>query len=73
MAEIIDSGRTGFLVDSTEEAVRAVFEIEDLSRDLCASEARRRFDCRIMAAAYERVYTGLASCYVANSGYTSLP
>jgi glycosyltransferase involved in cell wall biosynthesis len=56
VAEVVDHGRTGFIVSSVDEAVRAVHHIGDLDR----TEVRREFDNRFtaahMAADYLRVY-----------------
>ena len=43
LPEIIDHGRTGFLVDSTEEMAEAIGWCESIDRWECRREAQRRF------------------------------
>jgi len=57
--EVIDEGRTGFLVDSVEEAVRAVDRIKNIRREHCRETFERRFTARRMAEDYVSVYRGL--------------
>ena len=57
--EVIDEGRTGFLVDSVEEAVRAVTRIGTLRREHCRETFERRFTARRMAEDYVSVYRSL--------------
>ncbi|HEX6946886.1 MAG TPA: glycosyltransferase family 4 protein [Acidimicrobiia bacterium] len=61
MSEIVEEGRTGYLVDDVESAGEALARITSISRDLCAHEARRRFDRTVMAAAYAEVYRNVSS------------
>jgi len=57
--EIIGEGRTGFIVDNVEDAVRAVGNVGRLSRAQCRAEFEERFDAARMAANYEKVYRRL--------------
>ncbi|MBS1911060.1 MAG: glycosyltransferase family 4 protein [Bacteroidetes bacterium] len=61
MPELIDSGRTGFLVSDVEEAAEAVRKIETIDRRTCREEVRKRFSVERMAgdyiAAYEWILT----------------
>ena len=57
--EVIDEGRTGFLVDSAEEAVRAVTRVGSLRREHCRETFERRFTARRMAEEYVSVYRNL--------------
>jgi glycosyltransferase involved in cell wall biosynthesis len=57
--ELIERGRTGFVVpdvDAMVEAVAASAEIDPLA---CASLARARFHPTVMADAYQRVYASV--------------
>lgn len=57
--EIIDDGVTGFVVDSIEEAVRAVGRISELSRHTCRATFEARFDATRMTRDYLEVYRRL--------------
>jgi len=56
LPEIIDNGKTGFLVNSIDEAVDAVNNISNISRQECRRQAVERFDVAIMSKNHERVY-----------------
>jgi len=57
--EILSHGVTGFVVDTVEEAVKAVPEVGRLSRDACRRAFEERFDARRMAREYLEVYSRL--------------
>jgi glycosyltransferase involved in cell wall biosynthesis len=57
--EILDDGVTGFIVESVDEAVRAVGRIPELSRNACRSAFEERFDAARMARDYLEVYRRL--------------
>jgi len=57
--EVIDDGRTGFIVDSVEEAVKAVSRVADLDRHACRQAFEERFDAACMARKYVEVYRRL--------------
>jgi glycosyltransferase involved in cell wall biosynthesis len=59
--EVIEHGATGYIVDSVEEAVRAVEGIDRLSRAECRHAFERRFDARRMAEDYLEVYRRLVA------------
>lgn len=61
MPELIEDGVTGFLVDDGSQAVRAVGQLDVLSRHACRRVAENRFSDRVMAGSYSAVYSGLAS------------
>ena len=58
VAEIIDQGVTGFIVESVEEAIEAVKRIPSIDRRACHQRFLERFTARRMCeqylAAYER-------------------
>ncbi len=51
--------KRGFVVDSIEDAVRAVGKVAHLSRPACRRAFERRFDVTRMARNYVQVYSGL--------------
>jgi glycosyltransferase involved in cell wall biosynthesis len=57
--EIIVEGRTGYLVETVEEAVTAVAKIDRIDRAACRQAFEERFDARHMARQYEAVYQNL--------------
>jgi glycosyltransferase involved in cell wall biosynthesis len=57
--EVIEEGRTGFLVETVSEAVAAVEKVGSLSREVCRRTFEQRFDASQMAAGYERLYQTL--------------
>ena len=56
MPEIIQDGRTGFLVADLEEAIQAVDRISSLARHACRKEAEKRFTSQRMARDYLEIY-----------------
>src|ERR1051326_3037366 len=54
--EVIEDGRTGFLVDSVHEAVRALQRLPEIESRACRERVAQRFSMASMVAAYERVY-----------------
>lgn len=59
LPEIIDNGRTGFLVNSIDQAVEAVKNIDSISRKECRRQAIERFNASVMAKNYVKVYEEL--------------
>lgn len=59
MPEIIDDGKTGYLVNSIDQAVEAVKNIDSISREECRRQAIERFDASVMAKNYVKVYEEL--------------
>jgi len=58
--EVIDSGRTGVVVDRIDEFPAALERATALDPVDCRREAETRFDLPVMAAGYERIYRMLA-------------
>jgi glycosyltransferase involved in cell wall biosynthesis len=56
MAEVVDEGVTGRLVDRAEQAVKAVAGIGDIDRAACSARARARFGSDRMVDDYLRIY-----------------
>ena len=59
MPELIEDGVTGFLVDSTEEAIEAVRRIGEIDRRACRAAVVRRFTVARMADRYLELYRSL--------------
>jgi len=57
--EVIDEGVTGFIVDTLEEAVRAVENVASLSRQRCREVFQERFSAARMAHDYVTIYRQL--------------
>jgi glycosyltransferase involved in cell wall biosynthesis len=57
--EVIEDGRTGFVVESVAEAVRAVGRVASLSRHACRRVFEERYDAARMAQNYVEVYRRL--------------
>jgi glycosyltransferase involved in cell wall biosynthesis len=60
VAEVMNDGVTGFVVNEIEEAVEAVRRVRDLSRARCREVFEKRFTASRMASDYIDVYTRLA-------------
>jgi glycosyltransferase involved in cell wall biosynthesis len=58
--EIIEDGRTGFVVDTIDDAARAVSGVCRLRRADCRAAFLGRFNAARMASEYEKVYQRLA-------------
>ncbi len=56
MPEILRDGENGFLVESLDEAVRAVERVATIDRRACRKDVERRFSVHRMAENYLRVY-----------------
>jgi len=61
MPELIDDGKTGFLVQSVNEAAEKTREIKNLSRVYCHQWAKERFTMDKMVADYLQVYETILS------------
>lgn len=61
LPEIIEDGRTGFLVRDTADMARAIRAADELDPAACRAAARERFDARCMVERYLAVYRQLAA------------
>jgi glycosyltransferase involved in cell wall biosynthesis len=59
MPELIQDGRTGFLVRDIDEAVERMGDVPGISRQHCRQWAEERFSSRKMVADYLDVYSGV--------------
>lgn len=57
--EIVEDGRTGFIVDDVDGAVRAVARLSEIDRVQCRAAFEARFSAERMVADYQRVYETL--------------
>jgi glycosyltransferase involved in cell wall biosynthesis len=55
--EVIQHGRTGFLVNGVDEALNALKRLSEIDRSACRERVQRCFSIETMVAAYERVYS----------------
>jgi glycosyltransferase involved in cell wall biosynthesis len=56
MPEIILDGKTGFLVNTTDDAVKAVCSIRSINREYCREYAESKFSRQKMIEGYLKVY-----------------
>jgi glycosyltransferase involved in cell wall biosynthesis len=56
MPELIENGRSGFLVGTVEEAVDTVARLTDIDRAYCRQQVERRFTVARMLDGYTEVY-----------------
>jgi glycosyltransferase involved in cell wall biosynthesis len=59
--EVVDEGLTGFIVNSVDEAVSAVGQVERLSRRRCREWFEKRFSATRMARDYVAIYRRLCA------------
>jgi glycosyltransferase involved in cell wall biosynthesis len=74
--EVIEDGVTGFVVDSVDEAVKAVGSLETIDRTACRGAFEERFSarrmCRDYVRAYQRVIRGRVGATARSNGPISL-
>ncbi len=59
VSEIIENGKTGYIVNSIEEAIKALDNISSIDRKACRTSFEQRFTARRMAEDYLKVYKTL--------------
>ncbi|HST01016.1 MAG TPA: glycosyltransferase, partial [Usitatibacter sp.] len=67
--EIIDNGTTGWIVETEDEAVRALQELDGFDRHAC----RMRFEERFSASRMARDYVGVYRSLLARGARVGLP
>jgi glycosyltransferase involved in cell wall biosynthesis len=76
LPEIIEHGRTGYLVSDVREMARAIGSVEKLDRKACREAANRYFSASQMEDRYMAIYRKIISdrhdpCPVTNAQGTS--
>jgi glycosyltransferase involved in cell wall biosynthesis len=61
LPEIIEHGRTGFVVDGPREMARAIREVHRIDPEACRSAARKYFSAERMIGEYLTLYNQLAT------------
>jgi len=56
LPEIIDHGRTGFIVDNIQQMIEAVKNIDQISGGACLKHVKEKFSTEVMVRGYEGVY-----------------
>ena len=56
MPELIENGKTGFLVSTVDEAIKAVAQIKDIDRASCRRRVEQHFSVDRMVEEYIQVY-----------------
>jgi glycosyltransferase involved in cell wall biosynthesis len=64
VAEIVDEGVTGFVVENQEQAIEAARNIDSIDRRRCRQVFEQRFAARVMARQYLDVYRQLVNARV---------
>ncbi len=59
--EILDHGKTGFIVDDMDQAIEAARRVGDIDRRGCRDVFEQRFTARQMASRYLEVYAALSA------------
>jgi glycosyltransferase involved in cell wall biosynthesis len=54
--EVIEGGKTGFLVNNVAEAVGALERVGEIDGDMCRRRVRQNFSIDTMVSGYEKVY-----------------
>jgi glycosyltransferase involved in cell wall biosynthesis len=70
--EVMEEGRTGFIVRGVEEAAAAVRRVPELSRKRCREVFEERFTVVRMARDYLRVYERLMPEHYLDKGTATL-
>lgn len=56
LPELIEDGKTGFLVSSVEEACQSLKKIDKISREYCREYVQKNFNLKRMVNRYEKLY-----------------
>jgi glycosyltransferase involved in cell wall biosynthesis len=58
--EIVEHGRTGFVVDTPEEMIKAIKRLPEINRNICRKTVEEKFSLKQMVNKYEKIYEKLA-------------
>jgi glycosyltransferase involved in cell wall biosynthesis len=61
LPEIVEHGKTGYLVSNVREMAEAIGAVDDLNCEDCRSAARRRFSADMMWQRYDETYRRILS------------
>lgn len=64
LPDIVDHGRTGWIVDDVDDMVRAIRSVDDIDRRACRSAAEQRFSAAAMTRRYLELYSRLTAAPV---------
>lgn len=69
--EVIDEGITGFVVNNKEEMANRIKRLSEIDRDKCRMNASLRFDVKIIAHQYLKVFSEMNRIVITTSGQPS--
>jgi len=55
-SEVVENGKTGFVVNNIDEAVEAIKNIDDIKREDCRKRVEEKFSVKRMIEDYEKAY-----------------
>ena len=58
--EIIEHGKTGFIVDTPEEMIKIIERLPEINRKVCRQTVEEKFSLKQMVNKYEKIYEKLA-------------
>jgi glycosyltransferase involved in cell wall biosynthesis len=70
VSEVIDNGRTGFIVNSIEDAVKAINNLSRISRYECRRVFEERFSAERMAKDYVNLYQNIVNKELSEDTYS---
>jgi glycosyltransferase involved in cell wall biosynthesis len=73
LPEIVEHGRTGFIVQSEDEMVDAIRRIDEIDPEECRQVARERFSAARMARDYMALYDRIRSREIAIPAISGMP
>ncbi|MGX8008950.1 glycosyltransferase [Mesorhizobium sp. ORM8.1] len=69
LSDVVEHGKTGFLVDDIDEMAKAIVASAELDNETCRAEARRRFSLDRMVSSYMDAYRELAKLGARGPGH----
>jgi glycosyltransferase involved in cell wall biosynthesis len=73
LREIVEHGRTGFLVNDVYEMAEAIRQVDSIDPEECRRAARERFSADRMLQAYLSRYNSLASSSLTQETFQARP